>query len=168
VLGQPLGAATPTAVWLPRSNHHVGGNDLLDPPDSPNYFSKRETLVREYRIHSFLGRSIRAGIKVPREGVRQHEWIRSFDGGWKISYDNFESTEAQRKLAAKAVKTLGLDFGAVDIGEKADGTLMVLEINRAPGLEGGTVAAYANAIQRWLNGEFEPRPEGERRAARRR
>lgn len=143
--------------WVGRLNNHVGGNDLLNPPLTPDFFVKREQFRDEIRIHSFMGKSIRAGRKVPRTASdatpfngRPNEWIRSFDGGWKISYDGFKSKEPQRELAHCAVEALGLQFGAVDIGIKADGTLIVLEVNRAPGLSDGTIESYAKAIEAWL------------------
>lgn len=171
ILGRPApsAVATPvsTDVWIPRMNNHVGGDDLLVPPATPDFYSKRILLNEEYRIHSFDGRSIRAGRKVLRDGymspadrARQSangtgiqaasDWIRSFDGGWRINYDGFESTRALRELAASAITALGLQFGAVDIGRKADGTFVVLEVNRAPGLEGGSVESYATAVSRWV------------------
>ena len=140
----------PVVEWLPRKFHHVGGNDLLHPPAQPDYFARKENLVKEYRIHWFNGRSIRAGVKQPI-GTEYHPWIRSFDGEWSTQYDGFGSTAAMRRLASKAVKALQLDFAAVDLGEKDDGSLIVLEVNRAPGIEGGTVTAYANAIKDWAN-----------------
>lgn len=140
--------------WLPRLNNHVGGNDLLAPPPVPDYFSKKVELVKEFRIHSFLNKSIRAGVKMVREGspTPPHAWIRSWDGGWKISYDGITSKQRHREVAHAAVTALNLQFGAVDIGEKGDGSLMVLEVNRAPGLEGGTIEAYAKAIEGWQEG----------------
>lgn len=136
--------------WLGRDNDHTGGLDLLDPTRNPDYYVKRENLVREYRVHSFMGRSIRAGIKKHREGfAKPHEWIRSWDGGWKISYDGESVKQRHRDVAHQALKALGLDFGAVDIGEKKDKSVVVLEVNRAPGLEGGTIEAYARAIREW-------------------
>jgi glutathione synthase/RimK-type ligase-like ATP-grasp enzyme len=50
---------------------------------------------------------------------------------------------------------MNLVFGAVDIAEKADGTMVVLEINRAPGIEGNSIPAYCAAIQKWAKGESE-------------
>ena len=142
-------------VWLPRLNNHVGGNDLLNRPARADFFAKKIELVREFRIHSFLGRSIRAGQKVEREGMTVHPWIRSFDAGWKILYDGVTARQNHRELAHNACRALNLEFGAVDIGEKADGSLVVLECNRAPGLADGTVQRYAGAIQRWIAGEVE-------------
>lgn len=175
---------TPTPVapqvdgeWVGRMNDHTGGIDLLTPPRQPDFWVKKETFVNEYRVHSFNGRSIRAGRKVVREGFalpdqRQYgqvtrnasPWVRSYDGGWMISYDGFESTNALRTIAAQAVAALGLTFGAVDIGEKADGSLVVLEVNRAPGLEGGTVNAYAHAIRNWEQDPTPARPNRPRAA----
>lgn len=144
-LDRPLPAPV---EWLPRRNNHVGGSDLLRPGQA-DYYSRREQVVEEYRIHIFKGKSIRAGVKVGREGMTPHQWIRSFDAGWRIQYDGFKSSKPMRELAAGAVAALGLDFGAVDLGKLADGSLMVLEVNRAPGIEGGTVDRYVTAITQW-------------------
>jgi len=144
----PVAPPTTQEEWLGRLFNHTGGSDLLHPTGNPDFYAKKVNLVEEFRIHSFNEKSIRAGVKSPREGVPQHPWIRSYDGGWRILYDGFSSRKAHRELAHQAVTALGLQFGAVDIGKKPDGSLIVLEVNRAPGLEGGTVTCYANAIQR--------------------
>ena len=143
--------ATQLQTWLARRFNHVGGSDLLHPPQAADYYSKKEALIEEFRIHCFKGLSIRAGKKVPRDGAQPHEWIRSLDGGWRINYDGFHSKESMRVLAARAIEALGLDFGAVDIGRKADKSLIVLEVNRAPGLSDNSAGVYANAIQNWVN-----------------
>lgn len=153
----------PQADWLGRRFNHVGGNDLLNPGQA-DYFSKKENFINEYRVHSFFGRSIRAGKKVHRKPTdptpftgTPHAWIRSFDAGWMISYaDDSGVKQKHRDAAHAAVRALGLQFGAVDIGELADGTLVVLEVNRAPGVEAGTIEAYARAIHRWKVGEWGP------------
>lgn len=151
---------------LGRSAHHEGGHDLLFPTNRPDYFMLKENFKAEYRIHSFDGRSIRAGVKIARDGFSTvenerewradanlvHPWVRSYDGGWRIKYDGFQSTQRLRALAHKAVAALELKFGAVDIGETVDGDLKVLEVNRAPGIEGTSVTAYVRAINRWIEG----------------
>lgn len=152
---------------IPRTIHHQGGRDVLHTPEFPDFYVVKENFVNEYRIHSFDGRSIRAGIKVPREGFELakseddwrpeanlvHPWVRSFDAGWRVNYDGFASTPKLRKIAHLAVKALGLTFGAVDLAETSNGVVRVLEVNRAPGIEGNTIASYVRAIQRWLKGE---------------
>ena len=152
----PVVAAAPAQEWLARTYDHVGGDDLLNRPSEPDFYALKENLVEEFRVHSFCGRSIRAGKKIPREGMQAHGWVRSWDGGWRISYDGISSTKAIRQLAHKAVAALGLDFGAVDIGVKADGSLIVLEVNRAPGIQNGTIDRYVDAIQKWIRGEWQP------------
>lgn len=156
----PVARPAPQVEWIGRSNSHVGGDDLLTPTQRPDYWSKKLTFTTEYRVHSFMGRSIRAGQKVLRDGFTltgqtglqtASPWIRSHEGGWRIAYDG-SVKQRHRDIAHAAVSALGLDFGAVDIGEKADGSVIVLEVNRAPGLEGGSVDAYARAIQSWAAG----------------
>jgi hypothetical protein len=152
---------------IPRVLHHEGGMDLLVRPKRFDYQVLRELFLKEFRIHSFNGRSIRAGQKVPREGFTEvkdeklftlnsnlvHPWIRSFEGGWRVNYDGFQSTSQMRKLAHLAVKALGLTFGAVDIGLAQNGGMKVFEVNRAPGIEGNTVQSYVRAITRWMQKE---------------
>lgn len=151
-------------TFLERVFNHSGGEDLLNPPPNPDYLVLKCSFVREYRLHVFGGRSIRAGQKQIREGFREvpegevwrpdvnlaHPWIRSFDAGWRVNYDGFLSTKKLRDLAKRSVEALNLTFGAVDIGETATGALMVLEVNRAPGIEGNSVTAYARTITKWL------------------
>ena len=145
-----VGAAREGETWLGRANSHIGGADLLAPPARPDYWVKKEDITREYRLHIFRGQSIRAGRK---EKFREdaHPWIRSHDAGWHLVYDGHGVTDRHRDAAKQAVTALGLDFGAVDVGERADGSVLVFEVNRAPGLEGNTIAAYATAIQSWAN-----------------
>lgn len=162
-LNTPIPTTTP-GEWLARRNNHVGGNDLLNPGQA-DYYAKKEDFVEEFRIHSFKGRSIRAGKKVQRtEGFNgtPHPWIRSWDAGWRIVYNDITGTRGLRDLAHAAVAALGLDFGALDIGQKRDGSLIVLEVNRAPGLGEGTAERYADAIQRYLD---DPQAWATRRAA---
>lgn len=138
--------------WLPRRLHHAGGGDFIHPPVAPAFWTRKLPIVEEFRIHSFNGRSIRAGMKVKRDGYEEtaHPWVRAFDTGWRVKYDGFQSTSAMRSLAHKAVRTLGLTFGAVDLGRTAEGLLYVLEVNRAPGIEDNSVEAYARHITRLL------------------
>lgn len=160
-----LGLATPAprpTAWLARRNDHVGGNDLLITGQGrvADFYAKKEEVLEEYRLHIFNGKSIRAGVKKHRVGfVQPHPWIRSYDAGWFIDYAGFESSDQMKEIAKRAVSSLGLQFGAVDIGKLADGSLIVFEVNRAPGLEGGSAVSYANAVVKFLQ------PPAQRRAA---
>ena len=158
-LGVLTNAGVPTVTWsrtrvdgyLPRRSDHVGGADLLA-PGRADYWVQREEISREYRLHIFKTGgehvSIRAGRKQPyREDA--HPWIRSHDAGWRLNYDGRGVTDKHRAVAKAATAALGLDFGAVDVAERPDGTVFVLEVNRAPGLEGNTIQTYAHYIKQW-------------------
>lgn len=152
-LETPPPVVTVDLEWIPRAFDHVGGTDIIDPakvPVRPAFYSRKENFLQEYRVHSFAGKSIRAGIKVQRPEFNElplrSNWVRSWDGGWKISYNGEAVRQAHRDLAHRAVAALGLTFGAVDIGADAEGQLKVIEVNQAPGIEGGTLENYASAI----------------------
>ncbi len=76
---------------------------------------------------------------------RPDEIIKSNTRGWKFS----QITKAKQELkdvAIKAVKAIGLDFGAVDCCETADGEFCVIEVNTGPGLKGTPFDAYIVAF----------------------
>ena len=142
------------SVWLPRTRSHRGGTDLRS-HTAADYWTLYEPLACEGRVHVFQGRAVRIGAKYwAGEGPEsaQHPIIRSEAYGWKVSY----STEHRDRLgrdrsgliraATRAVEALGLDFGAVDVGVSRDGPI-VLEVNRAPGLNERTAGKYAECIR---------------------
>lgn len=98
---------------------------------------------KEVRVHIFRGKSIRMTEK-------------KYDGetGCHRDYTTIKPTGGKverrliRRAAKKAVKALGLDFGAVDILVK-NGEIFVLEVNAAPGLGGTMPITYAKAIKEW-------------------
>lgn len=134
------------AGWMARKNKHQEANDLLAALPFGDYYVKLEPIEEEYRVHSFRNKTLRLGKKVPRV-VSPHPVFRSWKAGWKLSYAQWNPPDGLRSLAHKAVKALGLDFGAVDIGVKPNGDLVVFEVNTAPGLEGNTINKYADAIK---------------------
>lgn len=157
--------------YLGRSLYHSGGADFnLSRADHRiDYLTGKLDLVEEYRIHIFDGKSIRAGLKQVRDGFTRledeldyharkrggeaniaHPWVRSFDHGWRINYDNFKSKAEQRDIARRAVAALGLTFGAVDVGRDSTNTYYILEVNRSPGADPPTIESYARAIRRWI------------------
>ena len=83
--------------------------------------------------------------------------MRSWDNGWrfKVPTTSFEERKPVRRAARRAVRSLGLDFGAVDVLVDADGKVYVLEVNTAPGIVGiietSTFARYVEAITRLVN-----------------
>lgn len=96
---------------------------------------------REYRVHIFLGKSIRISEKV-------------FDEYDPKSYTTGKpqhNVKHVRKAAKRAIKAVGLDFGAVDILAN-DTQCWVLEVNAAPGLGGSMPRLYAETFTKYMNG----------------
>lgn len=161
--------------WVGRRRRHHGANDLLREVRNPDYWVEIVPVVDEFRVHVFrdvqTGRHvvIRVGLKIPAPGLGApgtvggpHPVYRSRNAGWRIDY----GTGAQaaiaryrgvRDVAKRAVDAVGYDFGAVDVGVDTRTNLpVVFEVNSAPGLAGGTVAAYGRHIAAWA----EPNREG--------
>lgn len=102
----------------------------------------KEVAPREYRVHIFLGKSIRISEK-------------DFDDNGKYTTAKPQHKVKHVRAAAKeAVKALGLDFGAVDIMAN-DEECWVLEVNTAPGLGGSMPRLYADVFERWSRGEWD-------------
>lgn len=108
----------------------------------------------EYRVHVIGGKVVDTQRKIKDPDVDEVKtWkVRSHDNGFIYARNGVEPSAARNDLAVKAVKALGLDFGAVDIICDKGGTYYVLEVNTAPGLEGQTVNGYAQVLMAYANG----------------
>lgn len=130
----------------------------LLPEDFENIplFVKYIPKVAEYRVHVFNGAVIDVQRKrKSREALANEEVnprIRNHDNGWVFTRENCTINDTIVGRAIGAVSALGLDFGAVDIIVSRNGTVYVLEVNTAPGLEGTTVTNYTNAIVSLIGG----------------
>ena len=79
--------------------------------------------------------------------------VRSNKRGWKfVGQKPANVPNNVKETAFKAVKSLGLDFGAVDIAVNLGNTPYVLEVNSAPGLEGTAFEKWSEALKNWLLG----------------
>lgn len=114
------------------------------------YFRKN----REFRLHVFKDAVIFAQEKRKKvEGLDPQKfdpYIRSHDRGWVFCFHHFNDSPIHPdvyKGCVSAVRSLGLDFGAVDVGYNEESGYCVFEVNTAPGLEGETLNAYAKALQ---------------------
>jgi len=108
---------------------------------------------REYRVHVFRDRVIDYAKKSCRDGERPNKLIRNFANGWIFRRGGVELPEQVGQVAIKAVKALGLDFGAVDIVVDKEYNPCVLEVNTACGIKGeSTLASYTNAFKEYLCG----------------
>lgn len=125
--------------------------DVVPAPLYVKYIRKE----KEYRLHVFNGEVIDAVEKRRRSGFQEsgvyNKYVRSYEQGWIMARENVVIDQATKAEAIKAVRVLGLDFGAVDIVINRDNQPVVLEVNTAPGIQGTTLENYKKAVQRWMN-----------------
>jgi hypothetical protein len=112
-----------------------------------------EPVVYEWRMHVFNGRTIARGLKVSSTLPWRKLPIRNRNNGWTMRHD-VDPPKGLRRVAKKAVAALDYPYGAVDLlvtrdaPELEDYDVVVLEVNRAPGLSSRSVlAAYVAAIR---------------------
>jgi glutathione synthase/RimK-type ligase-like ATP-grasp enzyme len=115
-------------------------------PVAPLY-TKYFNAAREYRVHVIHEHTLvqqkrrRNGV----EPVNQH--IRNAGPEWVFCVDNVTPPTAALVAECSAVVCeLGLDFGAVDVRQKRDGSFKILEVNTAPGIEGTSLQFYAENL----------------------
>lgn len=140
--------------FIPRTygGSFTGDMEITDKKKA-DYWVLKEPIEEEYVIHSFFGKSIRAGKRQLITGFKKPStWIRKDCMGWETKYDGFKSTDTMRAMAHAAVKAVGWTFGVVTLGKKSNGEFVMLDCESAPDLlDKGTLDAYVGAIQRWAN-----------------
>lgn len=155
----------PNAVWLAR--HTVTGSGgrgitIINPgdriPSAPLYV-KYIPKKYEVRIHVSNGRWFDVQQKMFRRGTGgdvNHK-IRSHGNGFIFVRHGLSIPQAAldkcKAEAEKAVRALGMDFGAVDVifNERHD-RAYVLEVNSSPGVENSTAQNYANMLREMVRG----------------
>ena len=120
------------------------GDTLPNAPLYVRYMPKRW----EFRVHSNGAQVIDLQQKKKRSEVPNDEVdykIRSASRGWVFCRSDISVPDEVVVQAHRAVRSLGLHFGAVDVGYTENtGRAWVYEVNTAPGLEGTTVERYAD------------------------
>lgn len=107
------------------------------------YVKKR----KEFRVHVFRDQVLTVLEKRKKRGVEADPLIRSHHRGWVFCQQDIVEPDGLRVLAVDAIRTLGLDFGGVDIiWNEFKNQCYVLEVNTAPGLEGKTLELYTDAL----------------------
>lgn len=159
--------------YVGRTTYHDGGNDLLLGTKDPDYYvAMWSQLYDEVRVHSFNNRTIRIGMKIPRDGFKPvplgeawvpnsdliHPTIRSWNGGWRVSYTDLKGIVSGlgsfRTMAHNTLKSLGYTFGTVDMG-RSDGNTVIVGVGLAPDLlDSLSIDIYTRHITKWLNGEI--------------
>lgn len=121
-------------------------DSLVDAPLYVQYVKK----VKEFRVHVAFGSVIDVQEKRQRKtdnDIKPDFKVRNASTGWVYCREDITEPAGLRELGLAVVRELGLDFGAVDIiWNQKHNKCVCLEVNTAPGLEGSTVTAYANAF----------------------
>ena len=150
-------AAGKTVICRTLLNGHSGAGivladkpeDVVKAPLYTEYVPKKE----EYRVHVFNGEIIHFSRKARKKEVPDKEvnWkVRNHGNGFIFQHENFELPIDCAVQSLKAIKEIGLDFGAVDvIWNDKQQKAYVLEVNTAPGIEGVTLERYVEAITKW-------------------
>ena len=117
------------------------------------YMKKKD----EYRVHVVNGQSIdiqrkslqREFAERARDEGREINWqVRNLENGFIYQRENLNTPQTVIDVAVRAVQSLGLDFGAVDvIYNEQQRRAYVLEVNSAPGLTGTTVDNYVRSFR---------------------
>ena len=111
------------------------------------YFDAKD----EYRVHVFLDNA----IHVQRKGLRTDDqrpanpsfYIRNHDNGFIFQINNITPPDVILEASIRAVKAIGLHFGAVDIRyNPTTQQYCLLEVNSAPALTGTTLDKYTEAF----------------------
>lgn len=128
--------------------------ELEQAPLYTKYIKKQS----EYRLHVLGGEVFdiqqkRRSREVSDEDV---DWqVRNTAGGFIFARDNVDLnpiTDQVKDMCTLAVRSLGLDFGAVDlVWNQHTDTCYVLEVNTACGLQGSTLVNYVNKFKEFLN-----------------
>jgi len=134
-----------------------------------DFYTKVEKIEVEYRVHVFYapwenegeGRSyiIAASEKYHkffpfREGFsREHiNSIRSYRNGWRFKRVFYEYLDQDIKnTSLRTLKLMEMNFGAIDIGKKINGDIIVFEVNSAPGIEGSILRRYMELLKRKMS-----------------
>lgn len=117
-------------------------------------YTKRVIFDHEYRVHIFKGEVIGISKKIPKEGTEQNEYVRNYHKGWKFSLRDVDRVHSGiKEQAIKALDSINLDFGAVDLGwNKTNHTATIFEINTAPGMDDGTILyEYIEKFRGWID-----------------
>ena len=131
-------------------------DELVDAP----LYTREVKAAKEYRVHVFNGEVIdyakKGRTRANGDETRPSCAIRSYSSGWIFIREGIQLPQAVQEESIKAVKALGLDFGAVDICTikgTNDEQVCVYEVNSAPGLRSPTtIEAYKNAILKYIGG----------------
>lgn len=103
--------------------------------------------TREFRVYVWRGEVLQTYEKKPPRGVTLDFDVCASDD-WLYCRDNLSPYPAAlEQQSVRAVRTVGLDFGGVDVAIDADGNVCVFEVNSAPWLSPSVTTKLAERIK---------------------
>lgn len=151
-------ATTSDGVWLGRSTHGMCGTDIVVYPNGlsnyapdrnrHDFYTRYIPNSREYRVHVFGDQILGVmGKYLDYPDQAGDGYIKNVAHGYRFRTPQKQLNASRTDAAIAAVKSLGLDFGAVDLIIGEDGKEYVLEVNTAPALAPLTFAKYVEAFK---------------------
>lgn len=117
------------------------------------FFTEHVPSEREYRVWAYRNRHLGTYEKVLRRLLDCKRLGRNYGNGFDFSgIENDQVPEALKQTARDGLRVLGLDFGAVDVIQRLDGSYCILEVNSAPGVSDErrkVIVGLAKRIVRW-------------------
>lgn len=143
-------------VWFGRQTHGMCGTDIriFGVPGEyagtghSDFYTRYVESSREYRIHVFKDQILGVmGKYLDFPDDAGEGYIKNASHGYRFRTPSKQLKADRTDAAIAAVKSLGLDFGAVDLLVAADGSgAYVLEVNTAPALAPLSARKYLNAF----------------------
>lgn len=138
----------------------VTADNITEMPQAPLYTKGVSGQRREWRIHVFDGVITHVQVKRRRNGFAEdpayREDVRNHQTGWIYATENINPSQAVLRNAVEAVRSMGLDFGAVDVISFRNDA-WVLEVNTAPGLQAETtISAFTSALTTYIHNRLNP------------
>lgn len=116
------------------------------PDTNARLYTKYVKKKGEFRLH-VIGNSVVDVQEKRKRNGGDHSLVRSHQNGYVYCREDVTVPEDAPDLAIRAVRALGLDFGAVDvIWNQKKGVSYCLEVNTAPGISETTAHIYAREL----------------------
>lgn len=118
------------------------------------FFTPHVPSTREFRTWVYRRRHLGTYEKVLTRPADCRRLGRNYDNGFDFNgVENDVVAEGLKDVARRAISLLRLDFGAVDVLQRPDGSYCVLEVNSAPGVaheRRRVIQGLATRISRWI------------------
>lgn len=158
----------PSLPWLARKRHHVKGKDIRVCETSEevydtilqgehDFFSVFIPTQTEYRVWVIRDQAIATYEKTFKGEGEYEGFMRNRRFGFKFEKrDNLRGLKKLEEPCIKAVATLNMDWGAVDVLLGKDGKFYVLEVNSMPHIDSKDRSSgirLAHHVSRWANAQ---------------